>query len=209
MSPSPLLPLLLAAATRNTPTTLSSLFSYGLLRQGIKLTTTTYSNGYDNDATPNSGNSIGGCNEYKYDNLVLPWPSAHLRALPPSDLMYYASALVANGFDTLKKLNSMNHADGGGDCDYYHHTRDNGGGGGDNDEKHGNMRRRGRVEDLYFMNKAHRRVLMKKIRIMRFAACRGVSASTRREGGGHRFCAVAVVVVIISSGGGCGQWHGH
>ncbi|KAL9190003.1 hypothetical protein ACHAXT_009678 [Thalassiosira profunda] len=65
------------------------------------------------------------------------WLATHLPALPPSDLQRYAAQLLTDGFTSPAQLNEINTG------------------------------RSGRMEDLYFMKKGHRRVLLKKLGLVR------------------------------------------
>ncbi|EJK55210.1 hypothetical protein THAOC_25079 [Thalassiosira oceanica] len=66
--------------------------------------------------------------------LVVSWLMTHLPTLSSSDLQLYSTYLLNDGYHTVDQLNKIN---SGG--------------------------KSGRIEDLYFMKKGHRRLLMKKI----------------------------------------------
>ena len=91
------------------------------------------------------------------EELIQSWLSTHLPTLPDSDLQSYTSYLYNDGFSTLESLNSINSGISG------------------------------KVEDLYFMKKGHRRVLMKKIGIMKSVQGRNNQRlASRRRGGQNR-----------------------
>ena len=71
--------------------------------------------------------------------LIQSWLKNHLPTLPPNDVTLYTKQLLRDGFTSLDKLNAIN-----------------------SDKSHS-----GRLEDLYFMKKGHRRILMKKLGIVR------------------------------------------
>ena len=78
--------------------------------------------------------------QLKESQLIESWLNTHLPTLPPADVQSYTTYLYNDGFNSLDKLNSINSGSSG------------------------------KVEDLPFMKKGHRRVLMKKIGIMRAAS---------------------------------------
>ena len=87
------------------------------------------------------------------EELIQSWLSTHLPTLPDSDLQSYTSYLYNDGFNTLASLNSINSGNSG------------------------------KVEDLYFMKKGHRRVLMKKIGIMKSVQAGNNQRLASRRGG--------------------------
>ena len=81
------------------------------------------------------------------EQLIQSWLQTHIPTLPLTDIQSYTSYLYNDGFRTVEQLNAINSG------------------------------KSGRVEDLYFMKKGHRRVLMKKIGIMKSMVGMGTSPS--------------------------------
>ena len=81
------------------------------------------------------------------EQLIQSWLQTHIPTLPLTDIQSYTSYLYNDGFRSVEQLNAINSGQSG------------------------------RVEDLYFMKKGHRRVLMKKIGIMKSMVGMGTSPS--------------------------------
>jgi len=79
------------------------------------------------------------------EQLIQSWLQTHIPTLPTQDIQSYTLYLYNDGFRTVEQLNAINSGQSG------------------------------RVEDLYFMKKGHRRVLMKKIGIMKSMVGMGTS----------------------------------
>ena len=82
------------------------------------------------------------------EQLIQSWLQTHIPTLPLTDIQSYTSYLYNDGFRTVEQLNAINSG------------------------------KSGRVEDLYFMKKGHRRTLMKKIGIMKSMVGMGTSPSS-------------------------------
>ena len=88
------------------------------------------------------GDDIANDNNNNTNNVLLliqSWLKNHLPTLPPNDVTLYTKQLLRDGFTSLDRLNAIN-----------------------TDKSHS-----GRLEDLYFMKKGHRSILMKKLGIDR------------------------------------------
>ena len=87
-------------------------------------------------------------------SLIRSWLSSKLPSLPPSELEVYANSLLNDGYSTSEQLADLNSGSSG------------------------------RVEDLYFMRKDHRRLLMRELG-GGLRGRSGNSARNERHGGGE------------------------
>ncbi len=92
--------------------------------------------------------------------LIESWLQSYIPTLSPADYQTYASILANDGFTTIEQLNSIN------------------------------SKSSGRVEDLYFMQKDHRRRLMVELGVLRSRRSRAVGTAPSTGGGAMRPTAV-------------------
>eukprot|EP00984_Skeletonema_dohrnii_P013257 scaffold5464_cov97-Skeletonema_dohrnii-CCMP3373.AAC.1 len=126
---------------------------YTVIGRSISSSTTLHlSSNNDNNNKDSSSSSSSSDDDLNEDSLkalqlIQQWLLLHLPSLNNDDLKMYSMQLLEDGFDSVERLEGVNNGGSG--------LRNSGGGGRGSSNS--------RLEDLYFMKKGHRRVLLQKI----------------------------------------------